>query len=311
MYFPYLRGKQFELLALRELAKLPLVHSKVSPVIEPLKADTRSILTMIKVMPKELFIHLIVNPEYGEIKNKDTRISDFIVQAHNAGFTNLIPTFIISANRDLDLLRTFLTDNKFGETGYSLIHLNQIAGITDLSNLVKTTNCLFNIIKVDHIIALRRNFPKPTLVYLTDPFKRQQKNADYENISDENFSNDHLYFREEGFVGFGDYLTIGSAFIDGGRLPWAVVIHLTYLDEESRNIRIRHFVSNSNDDDDDTAGKFSEALDKLVLFINEKDIHSIATEIFRDLHIRGAYPGLGTIKKLSIMHHIELVQAQL
>ena len=37
MYFPYLRGRQYELLALRELAQDGLLGSHVIPVIEPLK----------------------------------------------------------------------------------------------------------------------------------------------------------------------------------------------------------------------------------------------------------------------------------
>ncbi|MFS2187937.1 sce7725 family protein [Mucilaginibacter sp. Mucisp84] len=308
MYFPYLRGKQFELLALRELAALPLESAKISPVIEPLKTDTRSILTMVKTISRDIKLHLIINPQYGEIKSGSKVIAELVKALHNFGYQNIIPAFIISTNRDLGLLKTFLTQFGFDSSGYSLLHLNQIAGIEELKTIVSSTNCKYNIIQVEHIFALRRNFPKQTLVYLSDPFNRQTKNADYVHINDENFSTDHLYYEDEGFVGFGDYLTIGSAFIDGGRLPWAVVIHLTYLDEES-NIRIKHFVSDSNDDDADTAGKFAEALSKLIDFIDDRKISTIATNAFRDLYERGAYPGLGTIKKLSVMHHIELVHS--
>ena len=37
MYFPYLRGRQFELVALRELLELDLISEKIVPVIEPVK----------------------------------------------------------------------------------------------------------------------------------------------------------------------------------------------------------------------------------------------------------------------------------
>ena len=38
MYFPYLRGKQFELIALRETTEILAEHSlKISPLIEPVK----------------------------------------------------------------------------------------------------------------------------------------------------------------------------------------------------------------------------------------------------------------------------------
>lgn len=33
----------------------------------------------------------------------------------------------------------------------------------------------------------------------------------------------------------------------------------------------------------------------------------MAIDEFERLHITESYPGLGTVKKLSIMHHIELV----
>ena len=41
MYFPYLRGKQFELIALREASNLLEKNkTKVSPIIEPVKDST-------------------------------------------------------------------------------------------------------------------------------------------------------------------------------------------------------------------------------------------------------------------------------
>ncbi|WP_409021288.1 sce7725 family protein [Dyadobacter sp. CY261] len=105
---------------------------------------------------------------------------------------------------------------------------------------------------------------------------------DYEESEDEIFSSDYFYYRNEGFSAFPDYLTIGTEYIEGGMLPYAVVIHLTYKDKESENVRIRHFLSDNNLDTSDTAGKFGEALAKLVEFINEQDIHTLASEQFRD-----------------------------
>ena len=37
MYFPYFRGRQYELRALRELAQVCLHGSRVIPVVEPIK----------------------------------------------------------------------------------------------------------------------------------------------------------------------------------------------------------------------------------------------------------------------------------
>ena len=37
MYFPYLRGKQFELIAIRELVEMMSATGKIIPIIEPVK----------------------------------------------------------------------------------------------------------------------------------------------------------------------------------------------------------------------------------------------------------------------------------
>ena len=37
MYFPYLRGRQYELLALKELAQKELISNLIIPVVEPIK----------------------------------------------------------------------------------------------------------------------------------------------------------------------------------------------------------------------------------------------------------------------------------
>ena len=36
MYFPYLRGRQFELIALRDLVDKGVLSDKIIPIIEPL-----------------------------------------------------------------------------------------------------------------------------------------------------------------------------------------------------------------------------------------------------------------------------------
>ena len=37
MYFPYFRGRQYELLALKELASQKLISESIIPIVEPIK----------------------------------------------------------------------------------------------------------------------------------------------------------------------------------------------------------------------------------------------------------------------------------
>lgn len=309
MYLPYLRGKQFELLALRELCALPLLNSKISPIIEPIKNNLKSIETAIKALHTiGVNIQLIVNPEHGDLKKNYTPILDLIDGLKAIGIDNITPTYLIGNEKDYQFFESSALNRNYFVDGYSLIHLNQIPSNNALKALVAHTNLKYNIIHVNHVFALRRGFLNGSLGFLTDPFIRQKRNADYENIEDEVFSSDYTYYKAEGFNAFADYLTIGQEYIEGGMLPYAVVIHLTYKDPQNDEIRIKHFLSDNNQDTSDTPGKFGEALTKLIAFIDQEKIHSLACTKFRDYHNRGAFPGLGVIKKLSIMHHIELVQ---
>ncbi|WAC42239.1 sce7725 family protein [Pedobacter sp. SL55] len=312
MYLPYLRGKQFELLALRELSSLPIDPSKISPIIEPLKKELKSVETAIRALHRQqVNVQLIVSPEHGDLKRTFQPVVDLINRLIGVGVDNITPTFLINGERDFQLFNAVANAEDYVTSGYSLVHLNQVHSSTELKQLANSTNLKYNLIHVNHLISMRRGFTNGNLGFIADPFVRQKRNADYEHYDDEFFSNDYFYYTQEGFSAFADYLTIGAEFIEGGMLPYAVVIHLTYKDRGSEDIRIKHFLSDNNLDASDTAGKFGEALEKLIAFVDAEGINTIAVQHFRDYHARGAFPGLGVIKKLSIMHHIELVQSLL
>lgn len=55
MYYPYLRGRQFELLALRELVNENLLSEKIVPIIEPVKLTSTFFKTI------KAFIEKIMN----------------------------------------------------------------------------------------------------------------------------------------------------------------------------------------------------------------------------------------------------------
>lgn len=70
MYFPYLRGRQFELIAVRELLEKELIGSKVIPIIEPVKLTSTLVKTLQLYTEKEHRIALVMNPEVGEFVSK-------------------------------------------------------------------------------------------------------------------------------------------------------------------------------------------------------------------------------------------------
>lgn len=142
---------------------------------------------------------------------------------------------------------------------------------------------------------------------LRDNFCKQARNADYPD--DEFFTDDHLFCEEEGYAGFGDYSIVGKEYVESGFAPYAVAIHIVYF-ADGGSLRVRHFVSDSNADTSDVAGKFGEAVSKLASWYGGGRHGGQRTEGLSALlnHAAdGYYSGLPTVKKLSIMHHLELV----
>jgi hypothetical protein len=305
MYFPYLRCKQFELLALKEIAP-SIKKAIISPVLEPVKKSTGGFeRSLDEMMKSNLNFSIIINPVHGEFATNSQGILDMINGAL-PGYDNFQFGLIINQFVDLDFLTSLLGNLEF-ERPLSLIHSGRINDIDALRDWIDDYDVKFNLFGENFPVRRYRGIiTSETKVLLDDKFKPQVKNADYEKVPDEFFSEDHLYFEEDGYLGFGDYLTIGDDYVESGWLPYAIAIHLTY-EKENGQIWIRHFVSNSNSDTTDVAGKFGEALEKLIEFINEEDIHTQAAEEFRSLYKSGHYPGLGSLKKLSIKHHIELI----
>jgi hypothetical protein len=154
----------------------------------------------------------------------------------------------------------------------------------------------------------RKHFKGSHRILLRDGFERR-RNADYPPV--EKFSDLHVTYDEEDMDGFGDFLIVGDGYSEGGGPAYAVAIHLTFINPDDDDVMyIYHFVSKTNDTPADPAGKFSQALDKLISKLNSgtsKIFEGRAIEEFRELHNKGHFPGLGHVKKLSMKHHIETV----
>ena len=71
MYFPYLRGRQFELIALREYAQQKGDNDNLIPIIEPVRKSTNSLNLAISVFKKtNLRFAAVLNPHVGELSGE-------------------------------------------------------------------------------------------------------------------------------------------------------------------------------------------------------------------------------------------------
>ena len=298
MYFPYFRGRQYELLALREMAASDLFGKSVVPVIEPIKLTSTFDGTLRAFHAKNLPFALIFNPSVGELTHTTDLAEELLSRID--GNSACIPSILL--NKNADSIFTTLSQKGFSTDGILAIFNNR-----DFLDIYKR---LFDAVAPKYTLfpyerQIRRTV-KVNKVLFEDKFNKQDRNADYPD--DEFFSEDHLFFKEEGYVGFSDYSIVGDEYSESGFAPYAVAIHIVYFANDD-TLRIRHFVSDSNDDISDVAGKYYEAVTKLTKWYNAGQQRQLTTALSTLLtHAEtGYYPGLPTVKKLSIMHHLELL----
>ena len=144
---------------------------------------------------------------------------------------------------------------------------------------------------------------------MRDGFIAQARNADYPRL--DFFSDLHGTYAASGYHGFGDFSVVGDGYSPGGGPAHAVAIHLTELNG-NREIDTNHFVSDRTAGNVDTAGKFMEALGKLVAHVRahrRSFVYSQARMEFEAYHSSQHFPGLPTVKRLAIRHHMELIES--
>ena len=303
MYFPYLRGKTYELAVLDDCIELIQRKEQIVPIIEPVKKDVSGLTNkLIRYVQRGMPIILITNPKVGELSSKPDEILDIVAPKLDENGSSHILGFIITEKTSAQDIHSFI--NRTMQNKVCFIHAFEYIDPRVFDGHENIEFHIFINGKAD--LSYQRKFIEPQKIIIEDGFTVQTKNALYPN--DENFSELNKNYQQLGYMGFGDYLIVGKDFKLKGGPAYAVVIHITYQ-KETGGIGIRHFVSDRTDTDKDTAGKFLEALSKLMAEKNKnsKIIQTMAMNKYSNLFDRRHFPNLGYVKKLSMEHHIELM----
>lgn len=310
MYFPYVRGRQYELLALRELATNDLLGNHVTPIVEPVKLSPSLIKTMAEYVRTKQRISIIRNPLVGSFLKDLKEVKDGSKEAsYKNDFQSFYNEDVVIKSLIMKKNAKSLLDhwNKNGVNKSDLLVINADRDFLDIyENEFDSIHPKYALIPDES--AFRRRVRR-NRVLLDDKFEKQNRNVDYQDETDEFFSDDHLYYKDDGFVGFSDYSVIGNEYLKAGFAPYAVVIHIVYF-PANNSLRIKHFVSDSNEDISNPAKKFYEALSKLATWYKTepKPVKlTLGLKTLLDHYEQQTYPGLGSVKKLSLMHHLELI----
>jgi hypothetical protein len=301
MYYPFLRARQFELIALRELATEGATQGFIVPILEPVKETHNNLNLAHKVFQeKGQSAYLVVNPKFGELAGDSQFYIEYLATLNYEVF---LPAFHYRNNAE------YINQSieQFGLTNCMLICENDIEGddtnfksIAELDavSLITVNDPGRNRSLNRYIRGLHKGF-----IRLDDLFEKKDRNSDFLDVTEHRFSEEHIHYSTEGFEGFSDYTVLPSEYVEGGSTPRAVVIHLTYLNIQNE-IWIRHFTSETNDSIANVQGKFAEAAAKAVNYCRQNGLSNSAITELETYFDTEHYPGLGTVKKLSIKNHL-------
>ena len=304
MYFPYFRGKQYELVTIRETAEL-LARAGFVPIIEPVKESLSGLERALDaVVDSNGSAVLVLNPKCGDLEGRSESISELFATKYIEHHT-VLPGLILDEYTELLEIAPHI--QRYPSERIALIHAGFPEAALLADELEDRANVMTHVFLEDRASKLyRRRIRGGRRILIRDGFRRR---VNREHPHSESFSDLHLTYDEESVDGFGDFLIVGDDFSETGGPAYAVAIHMTYIDSsQDEEMFVFHFVSERKDTPTDPAGKFGEALDKLVAEVNRNGtflFRTDAVEEFIELSLRGHFPGLGYVKKLSMKHHLE------
>ena len=301
MYYPYLRGKQNELILLKEQAEF-ISKSKIIPIIEPVKRNLSPLYRAIEQLDKYNAKYvMVVNPFFGDFKEDNSLLVEFLSECKN-----IIIGIIITADSSMDYILNLL--EKFKNFEIALIHQGFTNGKELSENIIHYNISKHIFVNTEQNKLYQRHFKKSgDRILIRDSF-RKTTNAYY--VKEEHFSDLHITYEEEGMNGFGDFLIVGDEYSESGGPARAVAIHLTYLKHaDEDNMYIKHYVSERVEGVSDPGGKFLEALEKLIddISLYPTEFDTEACKKYKELYEDEHFPGLGFVKKLSMQHHLEII----
>ena len=230
MYYPYLRGRQNELLGLQELLESNRLSEKVVPVIEPVRFNVTFINTLKKFIEKKHGIIVVRNPEVGkfydeyeEAKKKNVDKEQLLKEYEDTLYSSNISNAYLM---NVDIVKAILEKEMKDSEQLYLISKNK----GDYQYYEEYGEKLMT--KAAFIPAGDMDFKdvvEGETIGLDDSYKKKKKNADYMKEPDEFFSKNHLTFKKRAYQGFSDYSIVGNEYEESGFAPLAIAIHIVYF----------------------------------------------------------------------------------
>lgn len=296
IYFPYFRGRQFDLQALKAIAQVQTLPTNIIPIIEPVR-DIKSLpQTIAAFLAHDHPLVVITNPTVSNYGLTQQKLHDWTPWQHHPQL--ILGHVLTPTTTAADLLapagqRTLLIARQYDE----LVAAQHAHWLT-------TTQPDYLLVPPE--ARIRQLLDRPQ-ISLYDHAWFPDKDQTYANLTDGFFSDDWQLAALQGYQGFSDYTIGGSHYSEHGYPARAVTLHVTYFVHDQ--LRIHRFVSDDRVDFKHPKEKFFQAVAKLAAWlpVQSEQTQTPALQQLAAYHDQHHFPGLGVVKRLSLMHHLELM----
>lgn len=283
MYYPYFRGKQFDLLALTALVEANRLSSHVIPIIEPVK-NSNALKKFIDLFQRaNQPFYLIQNPQSGDFLTKD-------------GLSYLEALSLKKALIVEQPIESLAIDPSLFVINSSTAALQSDWHANQTTVLIPQEFRLLQKVKGNKILS-------------QDVFTRLPKSSFYQECTDELFTTAHLSFQKNGFVGFSDFSIDSRIYYEHSYPSKHLLLHLVYFEKDQ--LRIHHFVS--SEEFPSQKEKFFELMEHVSDWQTKLcgQQVTLGIELLHEAMRKDKFPGMGVMRKAAVMHHMEIVSRYL
>ncbi|MFD0897632.1 sce7725 family protein [Loigolactobacillus binensis] len=283
IYYPYLRGKQFELQALLALQKADKLSLAVIPIIEPVRDSHYLADCVATFITAGRPLIIISNPQVGTYQQHRQQRYPLTQWQASPYFKHALLVTKATSLADYLAADVLLFTHPDVLTVFPEPQSQQLV-----------------IVGPSHRLRRQLNYQ----VTLTDPTPQGWDGADY-LLQPQTFFSDQPWFATA--TGFSDFVTVGAGYSDKGYpVPF---IKLTLTVPRSRQLWLHHFISTDFSDFKQPKAKYFSAGTQLVAWLK---LHpevplTLGLAALQTSIQQAHFPGLGKVKQWLLMHHLELV----
>lgn len=210
MYFPYLRGRQNELLCLRELLDAGKLSSKVIPIIEPVKFSSTFFSTLTKFIEMNRKVIVIRNPKVGSFSKELNDMRKNIEKESDENKKQKLQKTLDGYKNvwnDSGIQKAYLVDGKV----ISDIIENKLDAKDAVMINIEKGNYHYYEEYGEEVTGKYTVVPKggdfediidDDIIILEDGYRKAKRNIDYIENPDELFSRNHIVYKKEDLLDF-------------------------------------------------------------------------------------------------------------